>query len=158
MNRIVNSFRWGFLSDRIVKSLTDFRKNKRISEEEKVALDEGIDFIDMILKGGKQITEGIVVSNALESLTLYNKSLPIVLDMPNLPQQINAKTIERIFEEFKDNLKQISNGVLISDDKLVTTTGFFNALREKTLEDSTAIMNGLYESRRSDKWELALET
>jgi hypothetical protein len=128
------------------------------SGEEKVALDEGIAFIDMILSGGKQITEGIVVSNALESLMLYNKSLPIVLDMPDLPEQIDAKTIERIFEELKDNLKHIRNSVLISNDKIVRTTGFFNSLREKTLEDSTVIMNGLYESRRSDKWELALET
>jgi hypothetical protein len=158
MYRIVNSFRWGFLSDRIVKSLTSYRKNKRTLEEEKVALDEGIAFIDMILSGGKQITEGIVVRNSLESLMLYNKSLPIVLDMPNLPEQIDAKAIERIFEELKDNLKHICSGDQISDDKVVRTIAFFNALREKTLEDSTVIMNGLYESRRSDKWELTLET
>jgi len=156
--RIVNSFKWGFFSDRIVGALTEYENKGRISGEGLGTLEEGISFIDMILSGGKQITDGIQVSNALESLMVYNKSLSIILDMPDLPEPINTKKIQEIFEGLKDNLIQISRGNSISVKKVAKTKSFFNCLREKTLEDSTVIMNGLYESRRSDKWQLALET
>jgi len=159
MHRLVDSFRLGFLSDRIVEALSKYRENgTRISQDAKAVLSEGAFFIDQVLNGRKQITTGIYEKNALESIMIYNKSVSIVLDMPDIPAEINAEKIEKIFVDLKDSLVRMSRGEKVPSDKFEIAKSFFNYLREKTLTDSTTIMNGLYESRRSGRWELTLET
>jgi hypothetical protein len=159
MHRLVHSFKWGFLFDRIARALSGYEtKDGKASEEEKKIILEGASFIDMVLNGGKQISTGVYQSNALESLMLYNKSLSIVLDMPDLPSEIDIAKIEGIFEELKSNLLEMGKGGCLSLEEVGRTKKFFNMLREATLDDSTTIMNGFYESRGSKKWGLPLET
>jgi len=159
MGRLEYSFRFGFLSDRIVESLSKYEKEAaKMSQDDEKVLREGISFFEMVLKGKEQITTGVYESNALESLMTYNRSLSIVLDMPDLPKEINAKKIEEIFGELKENLCKIVEGKKVSPLEICKTKNFFNYLRESTLNDSTTIINGLYESRRSDRWELPLQT
>jgi len=159
MSRLEYSFRFGFLSDRIVESLSKYEKETtKLPEDDKKVLGEGISFFEMVLKGKEQITTGVYESNALESLMTYNRSLSIVLDMPDLPKEMNAEKIEEIFEELKESLCKIVEGKKVSPLEIRKTRSFFNCLRESTLNDSTTIINGLYESRRSDRWELPLET
>jgi hypothetical protein len=153
--RLVHSFEWGFLSDRLVESLSKYARTGTTTQDEKKVLEEGISFVDLILNGRKQITTGQYESNALESLIIYNKSVSIILDMPDLrAQEIDAREIEKIFEAFKTNLIQIVKGEQVSPQSIDKTKDFFNSLREATLDDGTSIINGLYESRSSKKWEL----
>ena len=159
MHRLLHSFKWGFTSDRIAEALSKYDvKGVRLSEEERKALNEGVSFIAMVLDGRKQIITGIYQSNALESLMIYNKSLSIVLDMPDLPAEINASKIEEIFKDLRNNLAKMIDGAQVSPEEVDRIKRFFNLLREATLDDSTTIMNGFYESRGSDKWESTPET
>jgi hypothetical protein len=52
----------------------------------------------------------------------------------------------------------MGKGGRLSLEEVERTKKFFNMLREATLDDSTTIMNGFYESRGSKKWGLPLET
>lgn len=159
MGRLEYSFRFGFLSDRIAESLSKYEKEaKKLSQDDKKTLEEGISFFEMVLKGKAQITTGVYESNALESLMTYNRSLSIVLDMPDISKEISVKRIEEIFGELKGNLCKIVEGKSVSPPEIRRTKSFFDCLREATLNDSTTIINGLYESRRSDRWELPPET
>jgi hypothetical protein len=159
MSRLEYSFKFGFLSDRIVESLSKYEKTtEKLSQNDKKVLSEGISFFEMVLKGKEQISTGIYESNALESLMTYNRSLSIVMDMPDLPKEISAKKIEEIFTEFKKSLQEIIEGEKVPLPEVRKTKTFFNCLREWTLSDSTTVLNGLYESRRSGRWESPLET
>src|SRR5271157_2232169 len=98
MSRLEYSFRFGFLSDRIVETLSRYEKEgSKVSKDDKKVLNEAISFFDTVLKGKEQITTGVYGSNSLESLMTYNRSVSIILDMPNLPKEIDAKKIEKIF-------------------------------------------------------------
>jgi hypothetical protein len=159
MHRLLNSFKWGFTSDRIAEALSKYNvKGRRLSEEDRKVLNEGVAFIVMVLNGRKQITAGVYQSNALESLMIYNKSLSIVLDMPDLPAEINSSKIEEIFVDIRNNLVKMIDGAQVSSKEVDRIKKFFNMLREATLDDSTSIMNGFYESRGSGKWESIPET
>jgi len=159
MHRLVDSFKLGFLSDRITKALSKYEENGgRVSSDEEKILNEGVSLVEMVLSGRKQITTGTYESNALESLMIYNKSLSIVLDMPNLPSEINAAEIEKIFNDLKNNLARMAAGERVSAEEVRKTKIFFDIFRKATLDDSTTIINGLYESRSSLEWELPPET
>lgn len=153
------SFRFGFLSDRIVEAVAKYEKEgKNISKEIKDVFAEGVSFFDMVLRGKEQITTGMYGSNPLESLMTYNRSLSIILDMPDLSQEIDTNKIKAIFEEFKNNLEKMIAGKEVNAIEVTKTKDFFNCLRESTLSDSSDIINGLNESRRIDRWELHPET
>ena len=49
MYRLVDSFRLGFLSDRIVEALCKYEKNDaEVSKKEKAVLDEGVSLIEKV--------------------------------------------------------------------------------------------------------------
>ncbi|MGB9622368.1 MAG: hypothetical protein ACPL07_00855 [Candidatus Bathyarchaeia archaeon] len=125
-----------------------------MTEKERKTLDEGVSFIEMVLNGGKQITTGIYQTNALESLTLYNKSLSVILNMSDLTAEINMAGIEEMLAELKNDLQKIVKGEQISPEKVKRIKEFFNMLRITTLDESATIINGFYESRSPDRWEL----
>jgi len=159
MYRLVDSFRLGFLSDRIVEALCKYEKNDaEVSKKEKAVLDEGVSLIEKVLNGRRQISTGVYEKNALESIMIYNKSVSIVLDIPEMAKEVSVEKIEQIFADLKNSLARMARGEKVSIEKIERTKSFFNYLRKETLDDGTDIINGVYESRRSGKWELTLET
>jgi len=155
MHRLAQSFKWGFLFDRIVETLCRYEIKQELTEKDKKTLDESVSFIEMVLNGGKQITTGIYQTNALESLMLYNKSLSVILSMSDLTTEINVAEIEEMLKELKNDLQKIVKGEQITSEKVKRIKEFFNMLRMTTLDESATIINGFYESRSPDKWELA---
>jgi hypothetical protein len=79
------------------------------------------------------------------------------LVMPDF-KKFNSKDIELIFNELKNNLTHIAEGEHVPKEEITKVKTFFDYLRRETLEDSNAIIDGVYESRRTDKWESHLET
>ncbi|MGD6807754.1 MAG: hypothetical protein ACQCN4_12450 [Candidatus Bathyarchaeia archaeon] len=159
MSHLEFAFRFGFLSDRLVEAIAKYEKEgKTIGKEVKAVFTEGVGFFDMVLKGKEQVTTGVYGSNPLESLMTYNRSLSIILDMPNIAEQMDANKIKVIFEEFKQNLERMAAGEQVNLVEVAKTKDFFNCLRESTLSDSSDIINGLDDSRRMDRWELHPET
>lgn len=154
MHQLVYSFRWGFLSDRIVEVLSKYTTEDNITGDQKEVIAEGISFIEMTLSGRKQITTRTYESNALESIKIYNKSLSIVLEMPDLPSKVDIKEIEKTFKDLKHSLRQIIDGKPVSTKEIKRTKDFFNILRKVTLDDSATILNDLYESRSASPWGL----
>lgn len=154
MHRLAQSFKWGFLFDRIVETLSRYEIKQELTEKEKKTLDEGVSFIEMVLNGGKQITTGIYQTNALESLMLYNKSLSVILSTLDLTVEIDVAEIEKMLAELKKDLQEIVKGGQISSEKVKRIKEFFDVLRKTTLDESATIINGFYESRSPDKWEL----
>ena len=159
MLRLVVSFRLGFLSDRVVEALCKYEKNDaEVSKKEKAILNEGVSLIGKVLNGRRQMSTGVYEKNALESIMIYNKSVSVVLDTPDLAREVNVEKIEEIFVDLKNSLAGMARGEKISTEKFERTKSFFNYLRKETLDDGTEIINGVYASRRSGKWELTLET
>jgi hypothetical protein len=156
MHRLLDSFKLGFTSDRIVIVLEKIEKGEKIEESDKKVIEEGVGLIDLVLQGRDQMDTGQYGSNALESLKMYNRSLSIVIDMPEMGGEINPTQVKRIFAKLKEEMHKTAEGKATKGD-IDNVKSFFNSLREATLDDSTTIMNGLNESRSRDKWELALE-
>jgi hypothetical protein len=156
MHRLLDSFKLGFTSDRIVSVLGKLEKENNVTENDKAVVEEGVGIIDLILQGKEQIETGQYGSNALESLKLYNKSVSVVLDMPETGGEISAKRIKEIFYKLKRELSKIADGKGTKKE-IENVKFFFDCLRTNTLDDSTTIMNDLNEPRSSHKWELALE-
>lgn len=157
MHRLLDSFKLGFTSDRIVSVLNKLEKENTVTVNDKAVVEEGVEIIDLILQGKEQIETGQYGSNALDSLKLYNKSLSIVLDMPETGGKISAKRIKEIFNKLKRELGKIADGKGTKKE-IEDVKSFFDCLRSITLDDSTTIMNDLNEPRSNFKWELALET
>jgi len=159
MNHLVDSFKIGFLSDRIVDALSKYAPDspQKIAAAEKSALSDGAFFLEKVLNGKRQMSTGAYEKNALESIMVYNKSVSIVLGIPDFSKKIDSKEIESIFKELRDNLNRITNGESVPKEEIEKITKFFHYLRKQTLDDSTAIMDGVYESRRINKWESPLE-
>jgi hypothetical protein len=157
MHRLLDSFKLGFTSDRIVSVLSKIEKGKPLTESEKKVIEEGVGLIDLVLQGREQMDTGQYGSNALESLKMYNKSLIVVLDMPEMSGEINATQVKRVFSSLREKTCKVIDGKATKNE-MKDVKFFFNSLREATLDDSTTIMNGLNDSRSKDRWELALET
>ncbi len=158
MHSLVNSFNWGFLSDRIVEALSLYSQGKPLSKKQKEALEEGIAFFKTILSGRKQITTENFESNALESIKIYNKSISVILEMPEVPQRIDIQEIQNTLEKLENNLSSISQGKTIPSREIKKTLSFFQVLQKVTLDDSSTIMNDIYESRSGGQWESVLWT
>lgn len=157
MHHLLDSFKLGFTSDRIVSVLSKIEKGTPLTESDKEVIEEGVNLINLVLQGREQIDTGQYGSNALESLKMYNKSVSIVLEMPEMGGEISVTKVKRVFNSLREKTCKVAEGKATKND-IANVKFFFNSLREATLDDSTTIMNGLNDSRSRDRWELALET
>lgn len=152
---LVNSFKWGFLSDNVVDALSRVSEGKEISEEQQESLKEGVSFIQTILSGREQVKTERYEANALESIKIYSKSLDILLEMPDLPRQVDMEEIENLFKNLRNTLCKILDGEHLDEMDVKKTLFFFHGLQKITLDDSSSILDEFNDSRSLGEWELS---
>ncbi|MFC1803401.1 hypothetical protein ACFL0D_05480 [Thermoproteota archaeon] len=150
--KLVDSFRWGFLADRVFEILSLFQNDGILYEDDAHIIESAHDILMKILEGDEQVNSGIYSMNALEALKLYNRSIEIIYTQDFISLLAKIKD-----PELKNIIKSMDEALLNVKDKkkteyLITTIKFFDLLRDLTLDESNNMIKGIYNNRGLRKW------
>jgi hypothetical protein len=153
--RIIYSFKWGFLSDRIVEIIKKYEIREKITDEDKITLGKANNLFEMIISGEKQANTGKFSMNALEDLKLYNRSKEI-FDTTKFFNELSDYVIDKKISEIMLAMQKTINDIISENENIdvKNVKNFFNSLQKLTVDEGRGLLEDLYEQRDSKKWGL----